>query len=97
MESNNQTNHSQKIILNDRDLLKNKYPVSVIEDNIDNLSLFRILYTQHLTPAFCIKYILNEEYASCVEETYICDKDVLYHQPHIKQEELMEERRKQQQ
>lgn len=96
MENNKQTNNFKRIILNDRDLLKNKYPVSVIEDNINNLSLFRILYTQHLTPEFCIKYILNEDYASCVEETYICDKDVLYHQPHIKQEDLMEERRKQQ-
>lgn len=94
MESNSQTKISQKVVINDRDLLKNKYPISIIEDNIDNLSLFRILYTQHLTPAFCVKYILSEDYASCVEETYICDKDVLYHQPHIKQEELMEERRK---
>jgi hypothetical protein len=92
MESNSQTKNSQKVVINDRNLLKIKYPISVIEDNIDNLSLFRILYTQHLTPAFCVKYILSEEYASCVEETYICDKDVLYHQPHIKQEELMEER-----
>ena len=54
----------------------------------------RILHTQHLTPEFCIKYILSEDYASCVEETYICDKDVLYHQPHITQEQLMEERKK---
>lgn len=89
-----QTNNTH-IKLNDQDLLKHKYSISILEDNIDNLSLYRILYTQELTPAFCVKYILNEEYASCVEETYICDVDVLYYQPHIKQEQLIEERKKQ--
>ena len=96
MESdNNKTNNENtntNIIINDSDLLKNKYPISVIEDNIYNLSLFRILYTQRLTPEFCVKYILSEDYASSVEETYICDKDVLYYQSHLKQEQLMEAR-----
>jgi hypothetical protein len=83
------------ITINDRDLLKKKYPIQVLENNIYNLSLMRILHTQELTPEFCIKYILSEDYASCVEETYICDIDVLYHQPHIRQSQLIEERQKQ--
>jgi len=78
--------------LNDQDLLKNKYPIEVLEKNIYNLSISRILNTQILTPEFCVKYILNEDYASCVEETYICDLDVLHKQPHIKQVELLNAR-----
>jgi hypothetical protein len=46
------------------------------------------LYTQKLTADFCVKYILNEEYSSCVEETYINAYDVLQAQPHITKEEL---------
>jgi hypothetical protein len=78
--------------INDQDLLKNKYPIDILEKNIDYLSISRILSTQILTPDFCVKYILNEEYASCVEETYICDLDVIQHQPHIKQEDLCKAR-----
>lgn len=80
--------------LNDQDLLKKKYSIELLEQNIDNLSISRILNTQILTPEFCVKYILNEDYASCVEETYICDLDVLHRQPHIKQSDLMNARTK---
>lgn len=82
------------IELNDQDLLKKKYSIELLEQNIDNLSISRILNTQILTPEFCVKYILNEDYASCVEETYICDLDVLHRQPHIKQSDLMNARTK---
>jgi hypothetical protein len=82
-------NHTE---LNDQDLLKNKYSIELIEKNINNLSISRILNTQILTPEFCVKYILNEDYASCVEETYICDLDVLIRQPHIKQTDLINSR-----
>lgn len=78
--------------LNDQDLLKNKYSIDLLEKNIDNLSISRILNTQILTPEFCVKYILNEDYASCVEETYICDLDVIRRQPHIKQSDLINAR-----
>ena len=74
--------------INDRDLRKKKYSLSLLEKNIDNLSISIILRTQFLNAEFCIKYILNEAYASCDEETYISDLDVLYYQPHIKQDDL---------
>lgn len=80
--------------LNDQDLLKKKYSIQLLEENIHNLSISRILNTQILTPEFCVKYILNEDYASCVEETYICDLDVLRRQPHIKQSDLSNARLK---
>jgi hypothetical protein len=81
-------------MITDQSLLKTKYPIDILEKNIDNLSITRILRTQILTPEFCIKYILNEDYASCVEETYICDIDVLHNQPHIKQTDLCDARKK---
>lgn len=77
------------IELNDQDLRKKKYSIDVLEKNINNLSISVILKTQKLTPEFCVKYILNEKYASCVEETYICDFDVIKRQPHIKSSELL--------
>jgi hypothetical protein len=80
------------IRLNDQDLLKKKYSIELLEQNINNLSISRILNTQILTPEFCVKYILDEEYASCVEETYICDLDVLKRQPHIKSSDLLKAR-----
>lgn len=78
--------------LNDQDLLKKKYSIELLEENINNLSISRILNTQILTPEFCIKYILNEEYASCNEETYICDLDVLCKQPHLRHSDLLKAR-----
>lgn len=83
-----------KTIITDNDLIKNKYPISVLEDNIYDLSLMKILRTQILTPDFCVKYLLSEDYACCVEETYICDIDILRHQPHIKQIDLINSRKK---
>jgi len=74
--------------INNQDLRKKKYSIDILEKNIDNLSISTLLHSQILTPDFCIKYILNEEYASCVEEKYIDDLDVLYYQPHIKPKDL---------
>ena len=76
------------IQINDQDLRQKKYSIQLLEENINNLSISIILNTQILTPEFCVKFILNEDYASCVEETYICDLDVLRRQPHITQDEL---------
>ena len=67
-----------------------QYDINVLEKNINNLSLKILLYTQKLTADFCAKYILNENYASCVEETYICARDVLNAQKHITERELFD-------
>jgi len=78
-------------MLSDHDLIANKYSYSVdiLEKNIDGLSLSTIIFTQKLTPDFCVKYIiLNDDHASCGEDSYISEIDVLYAQPHITQIEL---------
>lgn len=77
-------------VVTNEDLRHNKYDIPTLEANIDNFDLRTLLYTQHLTSSFCVKYILSEEYSSCVEDTYLCDGDVLHHQPHITKEELRE-------
>jgi hypothetical protein len=74
----------------DHDLRNHQYSIEQLEENIDNLTNKTLLYTQKLTADFCVKYILNDEYTSCVEETYINVYDVLQAQPHITKEELSE-------
>lgn len=74
--------------ITNRDLYKKKYSIEVIEENVDDLEIKTMLSTQFLTAEFCIKYILNEDYVSTVEEKYICDIDVLLRQKHLTQEDL---------
>jgi len=78
-------------MLTDHDLIanRNSYSIDVLEKNIDRLSLKPILYTQHLTPEFCVKYIIdNDEHASCGEEADISKYAVARAQPHISIQEL---------
>ena len=78
-----QSNNPVFILLNDYMLRNKKYHIDLLEKNIHNLSMKTLLYTQDLTADFCIKYILNEKYASCVEDTFLSISDVLNAQKHI--------------
>jgi hypothetical protein len=78
------------IFLNDNMLRRKKYTIDLLEKNITFLSIKTILYTQDLTPEFCVKYILNDKYASCHEDTFICMGDVLNAQKHITKKEIYE-------
>jgi len=78
------------IFLNDNMLHRKKYTIDLLEKNINFLSIRTILYTQDLTPEFCVKYILNDKYASCVEDTFICMGDVLNAQKHITKKQIYE-------
>jgi len=80
---NVQRGDTKFILLNDSMLRKKKYDIEVLEKNIYNLSMKTLLYTQDLTAEFCIKYVLNEKYASCVEDTFLSMGDVLNAQKHI--------------
>jgi len=74
-----------------RDLLNNKYDIQTLENQIDNLDFKVLLRTQTLTAEFCVKYILNDDYASCVEDTYYFDYNrVLLHQSHLTENQLDE-------
>jgi hypothetical protein len=78
------------IFLNDNMLRRKKYTIDLLEKNITFLSIKTLLYTQDLTPEFCVKYILNDKYASCHEDTFICMGDVLNAQKHITKKEIYE-------
>ncbi len=48
-----------------------------------------IVNTQILNIDFCVKYILNEDYAQCNEEVDLLTLDyVMYNQPHLDKDEL---------
>lgn len=91
MNERNETNNNDfsflyndaHLLLNDNMLRNKKYDITTLERNINNLSMKTILHTQYLTAKFCVKYILNDKYASCIEDTYICIGNVLNAQKHI--------------
>jgi hypothetical protein len=78
------------MILSDTDLINNKNAYSIVdlEASVDNLSVKYLLNYQILDAEFCAKYILNDYCATCIEDTYICNGDVLHKQPHITRLEL---------
>lgn len=73
------------------DLYKNKYPLETLKRNIYLLNLIDILKTQHLTPRFVVHYILNNHYQLTKEEEQITIEKVLFFQPHIKLEQIINE------
>ena len=79
-------------MLSDYDLINNKnsYSIADLEASVDNLSVKYLLNYQKLDAVFCAKYILNDYCATCIEDTYICNDDVLLKQPHITRSELSE-------
>ena len=81
---------TEKLKLNDIDLYNNKnaYSIAELEASVDNLSVKYLLNYQILDADFCAKYILNDYCATCNEDTYICNGDVLRKQPHITRSDL---------
>lgn len=76
-------------VIQNYQLMYAKYNITLLEQNIDRLSLWSLLKTQTLTPEFCIKYLLHpEEYGMCVEDHYISRDNILLYQPHITMEQL---------
>ena len=72
-------------------LRQHKYLIEELEKYIDNLNMKTLVNTQKLTIDFCVKYILNEEYAQCNEEVDLLTIDyVLYNQPHLDKAELLD-------
>jgi hypothetical protein len=76
--------------INNVSLEYEKYDIPTLEENIEKFSLWKLLKTQILTPEFCVRYILDEDFASCDEDTYICVHNVLQYQKHITEEQLVD-------
>ncbi len=82
--------------MRNHDLYTRQYTVQELVENINNLSLKTILYTQSIDAEFAVKYILTtDDYALCVEETYYDIHDVLDLQPHLTYDEIINEAKKQ--
>lgn len=61
--------------ISDYDLRQKKYTIEELIKNIDHLSIKTLLYTQKLTPEFCLKYIINVPKST--EEEYITEEDII--------------------
>lgn len=84
---NKQLNTTKSIISN-IDLYSYKFPIDILENNINNLDLLTLIKTQDLTYEFIIKYVLNEEYQITPEEKTIDIYDVVNNQKNINLQEL---------
>jgi hypothetical protein len=73
-------------------LRQHKYDIATLTANVDHLDMKTCVNTQILTAEFCVKYVLNEDYMSCIEDTYCIDIGyVLRRQPHLTREEIWSE------
>lgn len=80
--------NTTKSIISNIDLYSYKFPINILENNINNIDLLTLIKTQDLTYEFIIKYVLNEEYQITPEEKTIDIYDVVNNQKNIELEEL---------
>jgi len=72
------------------DLLKHKYDIQTIIQNIEHLDKKIILNTQKLTPEFCIQYMLETDIEKGDEDSYLFDIDyILLCQKHLTKIQLI--------
>jgi hypothetical protein len=84
-----------KKVIKNKDLLKNKYDLTILEENVSTLSKKFLICTQILTADFCVKYILDLDIDSGSEDSYIFDKNyILDHQQHITEKDFDESYKK---
>ena len=56
-----------------------------------HLNMKVLVNTQKLTIDFCVKYVLNEDFAQCNEEVDLLTVDyVTYNQPHLDEAKLLD-------
>jgi hypothetical protein len=74
------------------DLRNVKYDIKTLEKYVDDIHMKTCVNTQILTAEYCVKYVLNEDYMSCIEDTYCIDTGyVLKRQPHLTYAEIRHE------
>jgi hypothetical protein len=60
----------------------------IILELLEKHSQKQLLSSYKFSAFICVKYLLNEEYSSCTEDTYICDHQLLLYQTHLTIQEL---------
>jgi len=73
------------------DLYNQQYDRDTLKKHIYAVSLIDILKTQKIDAQFAVRYLLNPNYQLKKEEMVITPKLVLHFQPHIKEEDLLQE------
>jgi hypothetical protein len=54
------------------DLWTNQYPTSILEENLDHLSIKQIIITQkNITKEFAKNFLLDEKYHKCDEDSFL--------------------------
>jgi hypothetical protein len=77
--------NDNKINITDYNLFRNQYDIEILKANIEHLDINSIYKTQKLTVEFCVDYILNDDYASCDEDTYLDENNIIAYQTHLTQ------------
>lgn len=73
-------------------LRQHQYDIATLIAHVDDLNMKECVNSQVLTAEFCVKYVLNEEYMSCIEDTYcLCYGYVLQRQPHLTKADIFAE------
>ena len=78
---------ADKTIISDYDIIKYKYSIEILEKNIDDLSLWKILQTQILTADFCIKYFYSVNIVNS-DDSPIYLHDILNWQEHLSRDDI---------
>ena len=78
---------ANKTTICDYDIIKYKYSVNILENNINDLSLWRILQTQILTADFCVKYLYCVKSVTN-DESPIYLHDILNWQEHLSRDDI---------
>ena len=73
------------------DVFTTQYSLEELQNNIYALKLTDILKTQKLTARFVAHYILNPIYQLTKEEEQLTVTDVLFFQPHLQLDEILNE------
>jgi len=83
------TNH--KVNIKNVDLFTQQFDIDTLVRNIDKLDLKTILRTQKLTVEFCVDYLMNDDYMSCVEDTYYFVANIIiFYQKHITMDDIID-------
>lgn len=64
----------------------------IVLELLEKYSQKQLLFSYKFSAFICVKYILNEEYSTCTEDTYICDNQLLLYQTHLTKQDLKDAR-----
>ena len=78
---------ANKTIISDYDIIKHKYSLNILENNIKYLSLWKILQTQILTADFCVKYFYSVNIINS-DDSPIYLHDILNWQEHLSRDDI---------